>query len=70
MCRNLDCDNYDNGVYIIRGWDIVGRHYFEGEEQRVYNLEEMVYEIDQAQPEKDRLYKAAFPDTNAEFSQV
>ena len=57
LCRNLDCDNYDNGVYIIRGWDIVGRHYFEGEEQRVYNLEEMVYEIDQAQPEKDRLYK-------------
>ena len=57
LCRNLDCVNYDNGVYIIRGWDIVGRHYFEGEEQRVYNLEEMVYEIDQAQPEKDRLYK-------------
>ena len=42
---------------MIHGWDIIGRHYFEREEQRVYNLEEMVYEIDQAQPEKDRLYK-------------
>ena len=57
LCRNLDCDNYDNGVYVIHGWDIIGRHYFEREEQRVYNLEEMVYEIVQAQPEKDRLYK-------------
>ena len=56
-CCSLDCDNYDNGVYIIQGWDIVGRRYFEGEEQRNYNLEEMVYEIDQAQPEKDRLYR-------------
>ena len=56
-CCSLDCDNYDNGVYIIQGWDIVGRRYFEGEEQRNYNLEEMVYEIDLAQPEKDRLYR-------------
>ena len=23
-CCNLDCDNWDNGVYIIKNWKIVG----------------------------------------------
>jgi hypothetical protein len=28
QCKNLDCDNYDNGVYVIGGdWEIVGREY-------------------------------------------
>lgn len=51
----LDCDNYDNGVYIIEGWDIVDRKYFEGEEQRNYNLMDMLYDIDAAQPETERI---------------
>lgn len=29
----LDQNNYDNGVYLIKDWRIVGRRYFEGEEQ-------------------------------------
>ena len=56
-CRNLDCDNWDNGTYIIHDWKIVGRLYFSSEEQRSYDLEEMIREIDACQPEKDRLYK-------------
>ena len=28
ICRNLDCDNGDNGVYIIKNWEIVDRKYF------------------------------------------
>lgn len=49
---HLDCDNWDNGVYIIEGWNIVGREYFEGPEQKVHELEAMLDEIDSRQPEK------------------
>lgn len=52
----LDCDNWDNGVYIVDGWDIVDRKYFEnGIEQNEYDLVEMLISIDEAQPEKQRL---------------
>lgn len=54
-CCCLDCDNGDNGVYIIKGWEIVGREYFEGEEQRYHDLLEMLEEIDNNQPEGERL---------------
>ena len=57
QCCKLDCDNFDNGVYIIRNWAIVGRQYFGGSEQHEYNLEDMVRDIDSCQPESDRLYK-------------
>lgn len=56
-CCNLDCDNYDNGVYVIEGWKIIDRKYFNGSEQKEYDLEEMIREIDECQPERDRLYK-------------
>ena len=56
-CCNLDCDNYDNGVYVIEGWKIIDRKYFYGSEQKEYDLEEMIREIDECQPERDRLYK-------------
>lgn len=55
-CCNLDCDNWDNGVYIIKNWEIVGRKYFQGTEQAIYDLEGMIHEIDACQPEIDRLY--------------
>lgn len=57
--ENLDCDNYDNGVYIIDDeFNIVGREYMRGEEQDVYDLDEMLREIDAAQPEDDRIFDA------------
>ncbi len=37
-CCNLDCDNGDNGVYVISGWAIVDRKYLVGHEQRAYDL--------------------------------
>ena len=49
--NHLDCDNDDNGVYIIKGWEIVGREYFRWEEQDNYDLIEMLHAIDEAQPE-------------------
>ena len=55
----LDCDNYDNGVYIIEGWNIVDREYFRGAEQDEYSLEEMLYAIDEKQPEEEQLGRTA-----------
>jgi len=49
-CCNLDCDNWDNGVYVIENWEIVDRKYFEGSEQDGYNRIEMLLEIDECQP--------------------
>lgn len=58
LCRNLDCDNYDNGLYLIgRGWKIVGRKYFDGEEQNYYKLKDMLKDIDEAQPTNEQLGK-------------
>lgn len=51
----LDCDNYDNGVYIIDGWEIVDRKYFDGHEQDNYEMEEMLLEIDRAMPVEEQI---------------
>ena len=54
-CCTLDCNNYDNGTYIIEDWEIVGRVYFEGREQNEYNLNEMLMDIDVTQPVSQQL---------------
>lgn len=56
-CCKLDCDNYDNGTYIIEDWEIINRKYEpewceEYDEDRVKWL---IEQIDKAQPEKMRL---------------
>ena len=51
----LDCDNGDNGVYIINDWRIINRLYFEGKEQNTYNLREFLEYLDERQPEHMRL---------------
>lgn len=48
--NNLDCDNYDNGVYLIKGWDIVGRRFHSGAEQDGYDLVDMMIYIDGRMP--------------------
>lgn len=50
-----DRDNFDNGVYIISNWKIIGREFYEGPEQREYDLNEMLIEIDKSQPIKEQL---------------
>ena len=54
-CSHLDYDNYDNGTYIIDGWDIVDREYFNGNEQYNYDLYGMLCDIDNAQPTREQL---------------
>lgn len=56
-CCKLDCENWDNGVYVIENWEIVDRKYFEGGEQREYKLEDMLLEIDECQPKEMQLGK-------------
>lgn len=51
----LDTDNWDNGVYIIENWEIVGRLFNRNGEQNVYLLDQMLMEIDKAQPESERI---------------
>lgn len=55
VVNKLDCDNWDNGVYIIKGWKIVDRKYFEGCEQKNYKLEDMLMDIDSSMPEEERI---------------
>lgn len=53
--NHLDCDNGDNGTYLIEGWNIVGRMYFDRKEQSEYPLEGMLKDIDSRQPEHSQL---------------
>ena len=50
---NLDCDNFDNGMYIIKEWKIIGREHFNGKEQNGCDLDRMLTVIHEAQPWKD-----------------
>lgn len=55
--ENLDTNNWDNGTYIIKNWDIVDRLYFEGEEQDQYELYDMLMDINDSQPKHIQLDK-------------
>ena len=55
IVERLDCDNWDNGVYLIENWEIVGREYFNGVEQDNYPLDQMLFEIDASQPADQQL---------------
>lgn len=50
-----DGEYCDNGAYIIKNWQIVGRENFNGVEQHKYDLNEMLLSIDEAQPEKEQI---------------
>lgn len=44
----------DNGVYIIKDWEIIDRKLFDGREQDEYDLYDMLATIDEKMPEKER----------------
>jgi hypothetical protein len=45
--ENLDCDNFDNGLYIIRDWEIVGREFNKHGEQMDYDKTAFMLELAQ-----------------------
>ena len=54
-CDHLDCANGINGTFIIKGWDIVGRKYFSGEEVDEQKLYSLLLIIDSMQPMQEQL---------------
>ena len=52
--NHLDCDNWDNGTYIIEGWKIVGHEYGAPTKDR-YKMIDMLHSIDEAQPKEQQL---------------
>ena len=61
--NNLDYDNYDNGTYIIDGWEIVDREFYHGEEQMEHDMYDMIKTIDERMPQHMKL-------TDSEWIQV
>lgn len=52
----LDCNNQDNGVYIIDDkFNIIERKYAPNKEQHNYNLFGIVNKINECQPQRDQL---------------
>jgi hypothetical protein len=54
---HLDCDNGDNGTYLIRGWKIVGHEYSKPCVEK-YDPLELLLDIDKAQPAEQQLGEA------------
>lgn len=51
----LDCDNWDNGTYIIEGWNIVGREYQRNADSDEYDLIDFINDIDKSMPASEQL---------------
>lgn len=54
ICDSVESQG-DNGVYIVKNWEIVGREDNEGIEQNYYDLTEMLKYIDERQPKDQQL---------------
>lgn len=52
--RNLDCDNGDNGVYVCKGWEIVG-HVFDAPCIDRYDVAEVMKAINGCMPESEQV---------------
>ena len=52
---NLDVDNGDNGLYIIKGWKIVDRKYAPEHEQDEYDQNEVLLYIDEHMPVEEQI---------------
>ena len=52
---NFDLDPGDNGVYIVSDWRIADRYGAPSFEQNDYNRIDFMIDLDNAQPERDRL---------------
>ena len=57
--ERLDTDNWDNGVYIIKDWKIIGREFqkYSDYELKPEELEERLIDLNEDQPTKEQLSK-------------
>jgi len=68
--NNMDCDNGDNGVYVVENWKITERLFHSGSEQDEYKLLEMLKDIDSKQPEQLWKDKSELTEEDLEVSNV
>lgn len=66
----LDCDNFDNGVYVVENWKVVRRIFFSGDEQDEYKLLEMLKAIDEKQPVDEQLFKGKSEITEKDLEEL
>lgn len=53
---HLDCDNWDNGMYIIKNWEIIGKEYSHSDETvDMKAVRKMVEYINSNYAESDRI---------------
>lgn len=67
---SLDCDNFDNGVYVVENWKVVRRIFFSGDEQDEYKLLEMLKAIDEKQPVDEQLFKGKSEITEKDLEEL
>ena len=53
--KELDTNNGDNGTYVIEDWKVAERLHYSGEEQNEYDYNEFIMNLDECQPEDQRL---------------
>ena len=53
--KDEDSDWVDNGIYVVKNWEIIKRIPDDMEEQMYHDKIEMLLDIDKEQPERDRL---------------
>lgn len=70
--ERLDCDNFDNGVYVVQNWEIVGREFVTDDftEQNEYNCLEFLLDIDSNQPYDARMGVAELSKKYAEYIKI
>ena len=56
--EELDCDNGDNGLYIIKDWEIVGREFFNGSRPAGHDRMELLKGFNEHMPEGTKLTDA------------
>jgi hypothetical protein len=55
--EKLNCDNGDNGLYVIEDWKIVEREFLRGNEQPGQDMGKLLREISEAQPKQLKMLR-------------
>lgn len=55
ICQKLDCNNWDNGVYFIKDWEVVDSLYDDNRRTEDYDVFEFLLTIDRSMPKHEQL---------------
>lgn len=65
--ERLDTDNWDNGVYIIKKWDVTGRLNQNYQDDKVESMEDALNYINDRQPELEKVSKDKIKEFSKEW---